>query len=230
MRAPSLTATQRVHPCEETPSTTHADDDAPRSPPTPTRRNNRRSYGAEREQSSRLPHVFLLKNLEPVTPSRTCNAWYPHRIHPLTTASISPSPFDREPRHCPFSIALAPSQGRSYLAPYQTSISPPFPLGLSVPYSPKQDHPAFWQEISLASFPISPQLRPVRTRAFLFSADSCTFVCLFRTSSPWNLQHPDPMVPSLHDPSTPKIAPRNAYPPSCPTSERVCVVYWYSIQ
>jgi hypothetical protein len=24
-------------------------------------------------------------------------------------------------------------------------------------------------------------------------------------SSPWNLQHPDPILPSLHDPSTPKI-------------------------
>ena len=33
--------------CEETLSTTHADDDAQRSPPTPTRRNNERTYGAE---------------------------------------------------------------------------------------------------------------------------------------------------------------------------------------
>ena len=40
-------------------------------------------------------------------------------------------------------------------------------------------------------------------------------------SSPWNLQHPDPIVPSLHDPSTPKIAPRNPYPPSCPSAHPI---------
>ena len=158
--------------CEETSSTTHTNDnDYHRPPPTPTRRNHGRSYGTG-EQSSRLPHLFLLKNLEPVPTSRTCNNWYPHRIQPLTTASISPQPFDREPRYHPFSIALAPSQGRSYLASYQASISAPFSLAL-VPYSPKQDHPAFWQEISLASLPISLHtLADIRTLHFRFTVTS----------------------------------------------------------
>jgi len=49
--------------CEETPSTTHADDDAQRSLPTPTRRNNGRWYGTE----GRAPFI-------PSQTSRTCNA------------------------------------------------------------------------------------------------------------------------------------------------------------
>ena len=50
--------------------------------------------------------------------------------------------------------------------------------------------------------------QPVRTRAFLFSADSCTCVCLF----PLELTHPDPILPSLHVPSTPP----HPFPPPPP--------------
>ena len=112
--------------CEETPSITHAGDDAQRSPP-PRRDALTDDLAALRAELSFAP-LFLVKNLEPVTSSRIRNAWFPHRIQPLITASISPPPFDRESRYRPFSIALANSQGRSYLASYQASISPPFPL------------------------------------------------------------------------------------------------------
>jgi hypothetical protein len=56
-----------------------------------------------------------------------------------------------------------------------------------VPYSPKQDHPAFWQEISLASLPISLHtLADIQTLHFRFTVTShlvqyekgkCVFFC-----------------------------------------------------
>jgi hypothetical protein len=78
--------------------------------------------------SPRLPHLFLLKNLEPVTPCRTCNAWYPLPASPQNTPPNQsfyltlPLSTAESLDIVPFSVALEPSQARFYLAYYQASI------------------------------------------------------------------------------------------------------------
>jgi len=86
---------------------TRRDDDARRPPPT-RRDATTNVRTALRALSLRLPHLFPLKNLEPVTPSRICNGWYPHRLHtPLTTLTkASTLPFQQSLIIVPFPLRL----------------------------------------------------------------------------------------------------------------------------
>ena len=97
----------------------------PTTPPHPTRRNNERSYGTEGIKSSFAPFI-------PSQKSRTCNAVsnMQRLVSPQTTHTLDNpnksfyAPLSTKPHYRPLSVALAPSQARSYLAYYLASISP----------------------------------------------------------------------------------------------------------
>jgi hypothetical protein len=92
-----------------------------------------------RSKESVQKEAILLKNLEPVTQSQTCNAWYPHRIHPLTKVSILSSPFQqRTSISSPFPLRLSLHKQDS-ISHITRSRYRPFYIG-RVAYPQKQDH------------------------------------------------------------------------------------------
>ena len=129
-RVQTLGVRRRSQP--RTPTTT------PNDPLLPRRDATTNVRTALRAEPSFAPFI-------PSQKSRTCNAVSnmqrlvsPQNIPPNKSFCLL-SPFNREPRYGPFSVALAPSQGRSYLAYYQASISPLF-HGACVLFSTARSH------------------------------------------------------------------------------------------